>query len=78
MLWVQLLASAVIVSRVVSFSTSHVMHEKRTVSLPHKKQRVDGEAIVPVRIALRQNNLDVGYEKLSKNTRFYWLFFCLP
>ena len=64
MLWHRLLASAALFAGTLSFSTSHVLHEKRTVPLPHKRQRVDGDAIVPVRIGLRQRNLHTGYERL--------------
>ncbi|KAF8864014.1 putative protease S8 tripeptidyl peptidase I [Acephala macrosclerotiorum] len=64
MLWHKLLASTALFACVLSFSTSHVLHEKRSFSLPHKRQRVDGDAIVPVRIGLRQSNLHTGYERL--------------
>ncbi|KAF4634822.1 hypothetical protein G7Y89_g3271 [Cudoniella acicularis] len=64
MLWHQLLASTALFACALSVSTSHVLHEKRSVSLPHKRQRVDGEAIVPIRIGLRQSNLHTGYERL--------------
>ena len=41
-----------------------MLHEKRSVSLPHKRERVDGDAIIPVRIGLRQSNLHTGYDRL--------------
>ncbi|CZR58159.1 related to serine protease [Phialocephala subalpina] len=64
MLWHRLLASTALFAGALSVSTSHVLHEKRSVSLPHRRQRVDGDAIVPVRIGLRQSNLHTGYERL--------------
>jgi tripeptidyl-peptidase-1 len=64
MLWSHLLASTTLVTVALTFSTSHVLHEKRASSLPHRRQRIDGDAIIPVRIGLRQNNLHTGYERL--------------
>jgi tripeptidyl-peptidase-1 len=64
MLWHRLLASTALFAGAFSFSTSYVLHEKRSISLPHKRQRVDGDAIVPIRIGLRQSNLHTGYERL--------------
>lgn len=65
MLWHGLVSTALFAGA-FSISTSHVLHEKRTVSVPHKRQRVDSEAIIPVRIGLRQNNLDSGYDRLME------------
>ena len=41
-------------------------HEKRTTADPfwYKGDRVDGDAILPLRIGLVQNNLENGYEHL--------------
>ena len=64
MLWQNLLASTFLFAGAFSVSISHVLHEKRSVSLPYNRQRVDGDAIVPVRIGLRQSNLHTGYERL--------------
>lgn len=69
MLWQGLLASTSLFAAALAISTSHVLHEKRSVSLPRKGQRVDGDAIVPVRIGLRQSNLHTGYDRLSKDDR---------
>jgi tripeptidyl-peptidase I len=66
MLWHRLLASTALIAGALSVSTSHVLHEKRSVSLPHKRHRVDGDAIVPIRIGLRQSNLHTGYERLME------------
>ena len=65
MLWYQLLASTALFAGVLSIPTSDVLHEKRSASLPYARQRVDGDAIVPVRIGLRQSNLHTGYDRLS-------------
>ncbi|TVY38071.1 Aorsin [Lachnellula occidentalis] len=48
----------------LSLSTSHIVHEKRSVSHPHKRRRVNSDAIIPVRIGLRQSNLHTGYDRL--------------
>lgn len=41
-----------------------MLHEKRDVSLPNARQRINGESIIPVRIGLRQSDLHTGYERL--------------
>ena len=64
MLWPRLIASSALFAGALSIPTSHVLHEKRSVALPHKRQRVESDAVVPVRIGLRQSNLDTGYERL--------------
>jgi tripeptidyl-peptidase-1 len=64
MLWPRLLATTALFVGGLSVPTSHVLHEKRSVSLPYTRQRVDGDSIVPVRIGLRQSNLHTGYERL--------------
>ena len=55
----------------LSFSTAlalptieHVVHEKRGFPLPYDRVRLDSEAIIPIRIALRQTNLHNGYDQL--------------
>lgn len=64
MQWPRLLASISLFLGVLSAPTGHVLHEKRSTPQPYKGKRVDGNAIVPVRIGLRQNNLHTGYERL--------------
>jgi tripeptidyl-peptidase I len=65
MLWHHPLAiTALFAGTSLSVSTSHVLHEKRSISLPYQRQRVPGDAIIPVRIALHQSNLHTGYERL--------------
>ncbi|TVY14727.1 Aorsin [Lachnellula arida] len=68
MLWQQVLANTALLAVALSLSTSHVVHEKRSVSLPHvhKRRRVDSDAIIPVRIGLRQSNLHTGYDRLME------------
>lgn len=65
MLALSLLFAAFAVAAPGSFS---VVHEKRDFSSPRhlagRSERVDRDAILPVRIALRQSNLDDGYEYL--------------
>lgn len=41
-----------------------VVHEKRSIPEHVKRQRVHGDAIIPVRIGLTQSNLDEGYAHL--------------
>ncbi len=36
------------------------------MSLGYERQRVNGDAIIPIRIGLRQSNLHMGYEKLME------------
>jgi tripeptidyl-peptidase-1 len=69
MLWHRLLASTALFAGALSISTSHVLHEKRSVTLPYKRQRVNGDSIVPIRIGLRQSNLHTGYDRLSKGNQ---------
>ena len=66
MLWYSVLTIAALLGEAFSFSASHVLHEKRSATLHHKRQRVDGDAIIPIRIGLRQQNLHTGYERLME------------
>jgi tripeptidyl-peptidase-1 len=66
MLWHRFLVNTVLFKTAFSISTSHVLHEKRSVPLPHTRQRVDSDSIIPVRIGLRQSNLHTGYERLME------------
>lgn len=52
--------------RAIPTLSTHALHEKRS-SMPRlweRGSRVDGHAILPVRIGLTQNNLDNGYDYL--------------
>lgn len=56
---------AVLVASSLAFPTSnHVVHEKRDRPLGNPRQRLDPEAIIPIRIALRQSNLHLGHDRL--------------
>ncbi|GAB7357268.1 hypothetical protein MBLNU459_g8240t2 [Dothideomycetes sp. NU459] len=49
-------------------TTNYAVHEKRDV-LPHgwaKRERLDRRAIMPMRIALKQRNIERGYELLNE------------
>ena len=39
-----------------------VVHERRAVIDPSKGDRIDENAVIPVRIGLRQTNLEHGYD----------------
>lgn len=43
-----------------------VVHEKRELPAFGRGDRVDPDAIIPVRIGLKQSNLDSGYERLME------------
>ena len=45
---------------------THVIHEKRHESMQTwiKRERVAGDAILPIKIGLKQQNLDKGYDWL--------------
>lgn len=43
---------------------NHVLHEGRDGPLTQSRERLDPDAIIPIRIALRQSNLHVGYDRL--------------
>lgn len=77
-----LVASALVTAVLASpLSQTNVVHEKRT-ALPHGWKRrdvLDRRAILPMRIALTQSNLDRGHEWLmdvshpdSKNYGRHW------
>lgn len=52
-------------SAVAAPASSPVIHEKRTFSyLEGRSQRIDPNAILPIRIALTESNLDDGYDHL--------------
>ena len=63
-----LLSTLLLAAIAVAAPTSRlVVHEKRSSPLDHaKRQRIDGDAIIPVRIALTQSNLDKGYAYLME------------
>ena len=66
MLWNTLFTSSVLVTTTLALPASHVLHEKRQTPSLHRRQRVDSEAIIPIRIGLKQSDLDSGYERLME------------
>jgi tripeptidyl-peptidase-1 len=57
-----------VTSSAVPTPSNHVLHEKRT-SLPRswvRSDRVEREAILPVRVGLVQNNLHIGEDLLME------------
>lgn len=63
-MWNNWLVSSTLFATALSLPASHVLHEKRSSPSPGRRQRVDAEAIIPVRFGLRQSNLHTGYERL--------------
>jgi tripeptidyl-peptidase-1 len=50
-----------------SVPSSHIIHERHTQGHLHgwvKRELVDAEATLPVRIGLKQSNVDAGHERL--------------
>lgn len=39
-----------------------VLHEKRAIINPTQGDRVDANAVIPIRIGLKQTNLEQGYD----------------
>ena len=67
MRWQQILAGSLALASAVALPSSHhVLHEKRSSPLPHRRERVDPNAIIPVRIGLKQSNLHTGYDRLME------------
>ena len=42
-------------------TSDFILHEKRSNAKMSERNRVDGDAILPIRIALAQSNLENGY-----------------
>lgn len=60
-----LFVTCAILTGVFSFPTSnHVLHEKRDIPLRTPRQALDPDSIIPIRIALRQKNLEHGHRLL--------------
>lgn len=63
MLFSLLTACSLAVSVIATPTANYAVHEKRD-ALPHgwaKRERLDRRAIMPMRIALKQRNLERGY-----------------
>lgn len=66
MSWYASLTVASLIASALAIPAGHVLHEKRTVNNHLERRRVDGDAIIPVRIALKQSNLETGYDRLME------------
>jgi len=67
MKWPHVLTGCVLAASVTALpSNSHVLHEKREVPLSHPRVRVAPDAVIPIRIGLKQSNLHLGYDKLME------------
>ena len=58
------IASLFFVSSLALPAADHVVHEKRELPSYDARRRLEPDAIIPLRIALRQNNLHTGYDRL--------------
>lgn len=61
-----ILATALFTSALAYPSGPHVLHEKRSSPSLQRRARIDRDAIIPIRIALKQSNLDQGYDRLME------------
>lgn len=64
--WLAALLAAVMALPTAQTTDSHVLHEKRTNTLREWRRgdRVNEDALLPIRIGLVQSNLDDAYEHL--------------
>ncbi|WPH04960.1 Aorsin [Acrodontium crateriforme] len=58
------LTAVTLFANALAAPANHVRHEKRGVPLNHVRRRVESEAIIPIRIALKQSNLETGHDML--------------
>lgn len=66
--YVAILGAVVAQAAAVPFQGSHVVHERRDF-VPKswiKRDRLDGNAKLPVRIGMKQSNLDKGHDLLME------------
>lgn len=57
--------TALLFASSLAFPTSnHVVHERRAIPHDDQRKRLDPDAIIPIRIALRQSNLHLGHDQL--------------
>ena len=66
MFWSTCLTAGVLAAGALAAPTGSVLHEKRDVPASEFRQRVDPDAIIPIRIALSQSNLHTGYDRLME------------
>jgi tripeptidyl-peptidase I len=76
MLLTQLAVLAAVANAAPAF-VKHVLHEERVSPLSDwvKGDRIEGSAILPVRIGLTQSNLDNGHDFLSRFDRVCKTYF---
>ena len=66
-----LLSALLLAAAAAAAPANHlVVHERRSAPEHIKRQRVDGDAVIPVRIGLTQTNLDEGYAYLMVRLSF--------
>lgn len=56
-------------SRKREVPTTHALHERHTGSMANrwaKREKLPGTAILPMRIGLKQSNLDKGHDRLME------------
>ncbi|KAF2094775.1 putative protease S8 tripeptidyl peptidase I [Rhizodiscina lignyota] len=66
MLWYFLFIASSALTTVLAAPASHVLHEKRDSRRQLPRRRVEPDAWIPIRVALRQSNLDAGHERLMQ------------
>jgi tripeptidyl-peptidase-1 len=66
MTWLSLLVASSIFVGSIAAPASHVLHEKRGAEAPFSRRRVDPDALIPIRVGLKQSNLESGYERLME------------
>ena len=67
MLWAIWITSSLVASGLAAPAASpRVLHEKRATPAHVTRRRVEPGAIIPVRVGLKQSNLDSGYERLME------------
>ena len=64
--WFASLTTASLFASALAIPAGHVLHEKREVAHHLEKRRVHSSAIIPVRIALKQRNLETGHDRLME------------
>ncbi|KAH9843424.1 putative protease S8 tripeptidyl peptidase I [Teratosphaeria destructans] len=67
MRWDRILASGALLGGVLALpSSNHVLHERRHIPLRGRRERIAADAVIPVRIGLKQSNLHLGYDRLME------------
>lgn len=65
MQFIKAFATSALVAGALAYpSSNHVLHEKRSAPSTGKGARVERDAIIPLRIALKQTGLEHGYDRL--------------